>query len=312
MKDALLSEHDAFTFVWNRFANTRGKPDSNIPFDQEMEHRIRQCKEFLGRLRANFQPKIAQAYTRALDSLAAVVEDIEKTLQCNVRTTQHFAPNRHDDILSLAKYLESEGVFVRFNNRPSKTGKSFGSLFQVENENKLFRWTRATLKKLQTGTSFRAENENEEDEMGHEDKNEDEDEDENEKGQQQDNEEWDEESVQPDEEYLFPTEQDPNDWVRDIVIPGTLAAMDVNHTGDVEEEEQWADPTHEEPWADHHNDENDGDDDDDDDDTLNLDKLWLRSVEDDPLHTRNENEPFPSSSVRHSIWKKSEEDQAIQ
>ena len=45
LKKAVLSKYDAFDFTWNRFANTRGKADSNIPLDLLMEHRIREAKE---------------------------------------------------------------------------------------------------------------------------------------------------------------------------------------------------------------------------------------------------------------------------
>jgi len=83
MIEALLSPHDAFNFIWNRFGNTKGKADSNLALDLVMEHRIRLAKEFLGRLGANFSPEIAQAYTRALDALIALVEDTEETVRPN-------------------------------------------------------------------------------------------------------------------------------------------------------------------------------------------------------------------------------------
>ena len=102
LKKAVLSKYDAFDFTWNRFANTRGKADSNIPLDLLKEHRIREAKEFLGRLGANFSPKIAQAYTRSLDSLAALVDDLEATLECPVSTSRH-STRRHPQACQVSR-----------------------------------------------------------------------------------------------------------------------------------------------------------------------------------------------------------------
>ena len=80
MQLATLSKYDAFNLVWNRLGNTQGKADFNFTLDLIMEHQVKAAKDFLDRLGANFSPGIAQAYTRALDALRDLVEDIEESL----------------------------------------------------------------------------------------------------------------------------------------------------------------------------------------------------------------------------------------
>jgi len=92
-----------------------------------MEHRVRIAKQIIARLGANFSPEIAQAYTRALDALARISDDLEDTLKCNVHTSRHADPSRHEDIMSLAKFLESQKIFT-FDASRTK-GADFTTIF---------------------------------------------------------------------------------------------------------------------------------------------------------------------------------------
>jgi len=186
-------------------SNTRGKPDTNIPMDQEMEHRIRHCKMFLGRLGANFQPKIAQAYTRSLDALAGVVEDVEETLKCAIRTTH--TRNQIGMLISVARPgFGEEGVFQIMPWRESNTGNEFQSLFQVANDDELLEWCHRTVRKLHTGTTFSTDEEKRE-HIQQEDEYEEEGEGEGEGIHFQDE---DGEVREPDEPYLFATDSAEN------------------------------------------------------------------------------------------------------
>ena len=160
MKMATLSPVDAFDFVHNRFGNTRGKADSNLALDLIIEHRIREAKIILGRLGANFSPGIAQAYTRALDDLTRLSNDLRASIDGNVHTSRHADPDRHQDVLSLAKFLERKEVFKVTPGRQNDTNTKFTSIYKVHSL-KLEKWVRGVLRKLATGTSIEAEAEEE-------------------------------------------------------------------------------------------------------------------------------------------------------
>jgi len=161
MKNATLSARDAFDLTWNRFANTKGKVDSNFELDRRMEHRIKQAKGFILRLGPNFTIATAQRYTRSLDSLEIIAADLEKTFECPVTTTRHADPDTALDEIKLAQYLHSLQVFQRTEGRKSLTGVAFKSLYQVD-KIALQSWMRKALRNIQLGTTWVLENEQQE------------------------------------------------------------------------------------------------------------------------------------------------------
>jgi hypothetical protein len=230
LKDAILSKYDSFDFVWNRFANTQGRADSNLELDRRMEHRIRQAKGFLNRLGANFSPGIAQAYTRSLDVLTDLADDVDEALDCRVPTSRHSDPDRHPDVLKLAVYLEIDGVFEYQQGRPNLRESRVKSLFAVDTP-KLKKWVLRVLKVLESGTTWLTEHEEEmlQVELAYVDidfdldvnveEQFDEPMEEEEFYEPMEEEEFyeptEEENIEPEEPYLF-----------DTIIPGTLAAVD--------------------------------------------------------------------------------------
>jgi hypothetical protein len=117
-----------------------------------MEHRICQAKGFLNRLGANFSPGIAQAYTRSLDVLTDLADDLDAALDCRVPTSRHSNPDRHSDILKLAVYLEIDPIFEYQQGRPNLRETKIKSLFAVDTP-KLQKWALRVLKVLESGTT---------------------------------------------------------------------------------------------------------------------------------------------------------------
>jgi len=153
MEKATLSDHDSFDLVWNRFANTRGKVDSNIELDRRMEHRIRQAKEFMNRLGPNFTPATAQRYTRSLDVLEEISIDLENAFESPVLSTRHTDPDRRPDILKLAEFLHVNRVFFKTPERENKANKRFKSLYAT-NFTALQSWATRTLRHIEDGTTW--------------------------------------------------------------------------------------------------------------------------------------------------------------
>ena len=50
---AILSEHDAHMMFYSLFVNTKGRIDSNIPCDLQMEYLVRVCKKHIKHMHSN-------------------------------------------------------------------------------------------------------------------------------------------------------------------------------------------------------------------------------------------------------------------
>ena len=157
LKEALLSEYDAFDFVWNRFANTRGKADSNLELDRNQEHRIKLAKAFLNRLGVNFSPAFAQHYTRSLDVLTALAEEVDESLLCRARTSHHTDPDRTTSVKSLASFIKRMEWFIHDAERTCERKiKAINPLFDIE-QKPLKAWVLRSLKTLESITELTAE-----------------------------------------------------------------------------------------------------------------------------------------------------------
>ena len=152
-----MSEYDAFDFVWNRFANTRGKADSNIEIDRNQEHRIKLAKAFLNRLGVNFSPAIAQYYTRSLDVLSALAEEVDESLECRARTSHHTDLDRTASEKSLAGYVQLMGWFSNVAGRTSERRAQVTSILFDIDQKPLQAWVLRSLKTLKSHTDLLTE-----------------------------------------------------------------------------------------------------------------------------------------------------------
>ena len=191
-----LPRREAFGLVWERFYNISGKPDSNIEYDREMEYRIHQTKEFLGRLGSNFKPPYVQNITKTMDQFRSISKRMEEELKIRVQNSKHANPDRKKEVEALVNFLQDLKVFDVVRNRNTRRMNLPPSVFATIDKKKLEKWARDSIKELEKGTCFKRVNE----ERGFE-----EDEDEEEEEEEEEEDGGEEEEIDREElmEYFF-------------------------------------------------------------------------------------------------------------
>lgn len=107
----LLPEELAFNLVFNRFVNNKGRADSNVEIDREVEHWNKlfkmDCREFNGKV----TPKSIDRASCSYQSVDAILTAFDHCSNVHRPSGRHTRKNVTEDVTALAEQLKSQCLF---------------------------------------------------------------------------------------------------------------------------------------------------------------------------------------------------------
>lgn len=119
-KNALLSPRAAHDLTWNRFVNTKGKPDTNIPIDLHLEHCNRPLKTDNSTFRGEITEKTLHRLSRSVQNSEIILKQYDRNTDMHRPSGKHTNVDKEHDISMLASALTQNKVFDRLNGRSHK------------------------------------------------------------------------------------------------------------------------------------------------------------------------------------------------
>jgi hypothetical protein len=113
----LLSEHDANIVFYSMFVNTRGKVDSHIPADLQMEFIVRSYKKYIKHMISNKTEANIARKTGALGGIYNIAEHYDEVTPVLVRTKKHCKPSDTSDEVTMLEDLRQIRPFLHRNDR---------------------------------------------------------------------------------------------------------------------------------------------------------------------------------------------------
>lgn len=123
---ALLSPRAAHDLIWNRFVNTTGHADSNIPIDMHVEHCNRPLKLDVTTFRGEITEKTLHRVSRSVHESEVVVQQYDRINKVHRPSGKHKNVDREQDIMTLVNALNNKQVFQNI------TGRSHRQFLQVK------------------------------------------------------------------------------------------------------------------------------------------------------------------------------------
>ena len=113
----ILSEHDAHMMFYSMFVNTKGKIDTNIPCDLQMEYIVNVSKKHIKHMLSNKSKSNIMRRTGALASLDDIVRSYDGQCKTTKRNGCHSTPTKEPDELVMIQDLHGIKPFDKVDNR---------------------------------------------------------------------------------------------------------------------------------------------------------------------------------------------------
>ena len=104
---SLLSQKQAAQALQACFVNTRGRANTHVPADQQMEWLVKQNKKHIKHLFSNKDAGTIKKKSAALAGLGEVAENFDSTSGTMIRTKKHSAKSAREDELILIRALNA-------------------------------------------------------------------------------------------------------------------------------------------------------------------------------------------------------------
>jgi len=117
----ILSEHDAKLVFHSMFVNTRGRIDTHIPADLQMEFIVRTYKKYIKHMLSNKTESNIQRKTGALGGIYNVATHYDDITPVLNRTQKHSQPSDALDEISMLEDLRQVKPFLQQDNRVHST-----------------------------------------------------------------------------------------------------------------------------------------------------------------------------------------------
>ena len=114
---ALLSEKVATESFYGLFVNTKGKVDTNIPADLQMEYLVRQCKSHIKSMSSNATEQTIKKRSSAFFGLQCISEVYDHSSSTIIRANKHKVPSSLEDEKLILKDLRHVRPFHKVPGR---------------------------------------------------------------------------------------------------------------------------------------------------------------------------------------------------
>ena len=143
----LLSPRKAHELVWNRFANSQGKCDTNLPLDLDIEHHNLMFKTDAHACRGELTKTTMDRVSRSVGHTDEITENYDRVTCVKKPSGRHTKRDRKQDILLLANQLHTQ--VKSFDNVPGRFHESFpdfpGDILNTLDMDKFGKWMRNSL-----------------------------------------------------------------------------------------------------------------------------------------------------------------------
>ena len=103
--------------VWNRFINNKGKIDSNVELDRELEHRNKYAKTELHHFQGKITEKSIQRCSQSFDRLSQILNSFDTEMGNARPSGRHTVPDWRTDVLELYEQYKALSLFKVINGR---------------------------------------------------------------------------------------------------------------------------------------------------------------------------------------------------
>ena len=109
---SLLPIRDAYQVLYNCFVNTKGKVDSHVPADQQMEWLVKLMKKHIKHMYSNKTEININNRTSALPGIQEIADQLDLTAQVVIRSTKHNKIDASDARAQMVKDFETVDPFT--------------------------------------------------------------------------------------------------------------------------------------------------------------------------------------------------------
>ena len=145
----LLPPSLSHELTWNRFANNKGKVDSNVELDRELEHRNKYVKADLSQYQGKITSKSNNRCSRSYSEIQTIINNFDEQVELEKPSGRHSKPSWVNDVKELAKQYTNQNLFCKIPGRSHSQFPSFPSNYLVTiNIIELKKWMFEKLSKL--------------------------------------------------------------------------------------------------------------------------------------------------------------------
>ncbi len=120
---SLLPLADAYQVLYDCFVNTRGKPDSHVPADQQMEWLVKVMKKHIKHMHSQNTQDHINTRSSALPGITEIADQLDLTAQVLVRCSRHNKIDPSDGREQMVKDFASVNPFTFSEDRKFKNEK---------------------------------------------------------------------------------------------------------------------------------------------------------------------------------------------
>ena len=117
---ALLSPRDSERFTWNRTVNNTGKKGTNIPIDEDTEHRNNFIKQGIRNLGPNVSENAVSRLSYSESPTASMLGNLDETIKRLIRSGKHSSGSLDRDLHELVKRAVEFDIFAQLEGRSYK------------------------------------------------------------------------------------------------------------------------------------------------------------------------------------------------
>lgn len=121
----LLSERNAHSLIWNRFVNNKGREDTNMPVDLDVEHLNRPLKTDVHTYRGTLTDRTMQRISRGVEESERITKNFDKQTKVKHGKGAHTTPKFANDIAVLLSLLHEKKVY---DHQPGRQHQHIGCI----------------------------------------------------------------------------------------------------------------------------------------------------------------------------------------
>ena len=107
-----LTPQEAEHAIWDRFVNTKGRPDSNKELDRLIEHKNRIFKTHARHLHGQVQQTTVDRISKSCQHIDKVLSQQDKETARKSSAGKRRQPNQDEDVLKLVDHMHQEHIFA--------------------------------------------------------------------------------------------------------------------------------------------------------------------------------------------------------
>ena len=113
----LLSPRMAHYLTWNRFVNHKGKLDTNLPMDLEVEHDNKYFKDDICAYRGEITEKSVSRVSKSMQITESIIKNFDKITHIKCPSGVHTDASIEDDVMHLVDQFKGLKLYTKIPGR---------------------------------------------------------------------------------------------------------------------------------------------------------------------------------------------------